>query len=173
MFVPRGTGLVWGRQESWPVAQAIIPTFNTQAYDIWMQVASPKDLPQSVYMSPGGFHSFERRWALDEASKFHQAVGKSRVTQRIYRLNQQLKEGLAAMPQLVLRTPLSQDLSAGIVCFEVAGTTPGQVVAKLRRRGTVGCVTPYATQYVRLALGLLNSSEEIETTLREIRNLRR
>jgi len=172
MFGPRGTGLVWGHPQAWPIAQATIPTFNTQAYDLWMKNASSKDLPQSVHMTPGGFHSFEHRWALDEAFTFHQAIGKSKVTQRIYDLNQQLKQGLAAMPHVTLHTPLSQDLSAGIVCFEVAGMTPRQIVEKLRQRRIVGSVTPYATQYARLAPSLLNSPTELETTLAEIRHLR-
>lgn len=172
MFGPRGTGLVWGHPRAWPVAQATIPTFNTQAYDIWMKVAPTKDLPQSVYMTPGGFHSFEHRWALDEAFTFHQTIGKSRVTQRIHELSQQLKQGLAGMPDITLHTPLSQDLSAGIVCFEVAGMTAREVVVKLRQRGIVGSVTPYATQYARLAPGLFNSTNEIDKTLAEIRSLR-
>lgn len=172
MFGPRGTGLVWGHPKAWPIAQATIPTFNTQAYELWMKNGSSKDLPQSIYMTPGGFHSFEHRWALDEAFKFHQTIGKSNVTQRIYELNQQLKQGLAAMPHVTLHTPLSQDLSAGIVCFEAAGMTPHQIVKKLRQRKIVGSVTPYATQYARLAPSLLNSPQDIETTLGEIRNLR-
>lgn len=172
IFGPRGTGLVWGRQDAWPIAQAIIPTFNTEAYDMWMKVIPEKDLPQSIYMTPGGFHSFEHRWALDEAFKFHQALGKARVTQRIYELNQQLKQGLASMPHVTLHTPLSQDLSAGIVCFEVVGLSPRQAVKKLREKGIIGSVTPYATQYVRLAPGLLNHPGEIDRVLKEIRQLR-
>jgi selenocysteine lyase/cysteine desulfurase len=170
MFGPRGTGLVWGHPRAWPVAQATIPTFNTQAYDIWMKAAPPKDLPPSIYMTPGGFHSFEHRWALDEAFTFHQAIGKSRVTQRIHELSQQLKQGLAAMSHVTLHTPLSQDLSAGIVCFEVDGVTAREVVARLRQRGIVGSVTPYATQYARLAPGLFNSTSEIQTTLEAIQD---
>jgi selenocysteine lyase/cysteine desulfurase len=172
MFGPRGTGLVWGHTRAWPVAHATIPTFNTQAYDIWMKIKPPKDLPMSVYMTPGGFHSFEHRWALDEAFKFHQAIGKTRVTQRIYELNQLLKQGLVRMPHVTLHTPLSQDLSAGIVCFEVAGLSARQVVERLRERGIIGSVTPYAAQYARLAPGLLNSTEEVETVLKAIQNLR-
>ncbi len=172
MFGPRGTGLVWGHPRAWPIAQATIPTFNSQAYELWMKNASSKDLPPSVHMTPGGFHSFEHRWALDEAFKLHQAIGKAKVTQRIYELNQQLKQGLAAMPHVTLHTPLSQDLSAGIVCFEVAGMTPRQIVEKLRQRGIAGSVTPYATQYARLAPSLLNSSQDIEKTLQEIKKLR-
>ena len=172
MFGPRGTGLVWGHPKAWPIAHATIPTFNTQAYDLWMKNASSRDLPPAVHMTPGGFHSFEHRWALDEAFKFHQAIGKAKVTHRIYQLNQQLKQGLTAMSQVTLHTPVSQDLSAGIVCFEVAGMTPRQIVEKLRQRKIVGSVTPYATQYARLAPSLLNSQQEIDITLREIRNLR-
>ena len=172
MFGPRGTGLVWGRPQAWPIAQATIPTFNTQAYDLWMEHQSSKSLPQSIHMTPGGFHSFEHRWALEEAFTFHRTIGKSRVTQRIYELNQQLKQGLAAMPHITVQTPMSQDLSAGIVCFEVAGLVPRTVVEKLRQRGIVGSVTPYATKYVRLAPSLINSPGEIDRTLEEISRLR-
>jgi isopenicillin-N epimerase len=172
MFGPRGTGLVWGHPKAWPITQATIPTFSGQAYELWMDNKSSKDLPPSVHMTPGGFHSFEHRWALDEAFAFHQAIGKSKVTQRIYELNQQLKQGISAMPHVTLHTPMSQDLSAGIVCFEVAGLTPPQVVDKLRQRSIVGSVTPYATKYVRLAPSLINSPKEIEATLEEIRKLR-
>ncbi len=172
MFGPRGTGLVWGQKRAWPVANPIIPTFNTHAYDIWMKVSPPKELPNSVYMTPGGFHSFEHRWALDEAFTFHRAIGKARVTQRIHELNQQMKQGLAKMPHITLHTPMSQDLSAGIVCFEVSGMTPGQVIERLRIKKIIGSVTPYATQYARLAPSLLTSPEDIEQTLREILKLR-
>ena len=172
MFGPRGTGLVWGHPKAWPIARATIPTFGSQAYDLWMENRSSKDLPPSVHMTPGGFHSFEHRWALDEAFVFHQTIGKSTVTQRIYELNQQLKQGLAAMPHVTLHTPMSQDLSAGITCFEVTGLAPRQVVERLRQRNIVGTVTPYATKYVRLAPSLINSAEEIDTTLRAINELR-
>jgi len=67
---------------------------------------------------------------------------------------------------------MSQDLSAGIVCFEVSGMTPGQVIERLREKRIIGSVTPYATQYARLAPSLLTSSEEIEQTLIEILKLR-
>jgi isopenicillin-N epimerase len=171
LFGPRGTGLVWGHPRAWPIANAIIPTFDSEAYDVWMKVIPPRPLPSSVYMTPGGFHSFEHRWALDQAFIFHQSLGKSRVTKRIHELNDQLKEGLKTMPHVTLHTPLPRELSAGIVCFEIAGFSPDQVVAELRRRSIVASVTPYATQYARVAPGLLNTPAEIDTVLKEIRTL--
>jgi selenocysteine lyase/cysteine desulfurase len=171
MFGPRGTGLVWGHPRAWPVAKAIIPTFDTDAYDIWMKAIPPRALPPAVYMTPGGFHSFEHRWALDQAFLFHQALGKTRVAKRVQDLNDQLKQGLTTIRRITLHTPLSHDLSAGIVCFEIAGMSPEQVVMELRRKGIVASVTPYAAKYARVAPGLLNSEAEIETVLKEIRVL--
>lgn len=171
LFGPRGTGLVWGHPRAWPVANAIIPTFNFEAYRIWMKEVPPKQLPYGAIMTPGGFHSFEHRWAVAEAFRFHQAIGKARVAERIHALNDQLKDGLAKMKHVTLHTPRARDLSAGIVCFEVDGWKPAKVVEHLRQRKIMASVTPYATQYVRLAPSLLTSAEEVEKTLQEVRNL--
>jgi isopenicillin-N epimerase len=83
-----------------------------------------------------------------------------------------MKQGLAKMPHVTLHTPMSQDLSSGIVCFEVAGMTPRHVTERLRQKKIIGSVTPYATQYARVAPSLLTSSEDIEQALQEILRLR-
>ena len=171
LFGPRGTGLVWGHPRAWPVTNATIPTFNFEAYRIWMQEIPPKEIPWGAIMTPGGFHSFEHRWALSEAFRFHLAIGKPRIAERIHALNDQLKDGLAKMPRVTLHTPRSRDLSAGIVCFEVADWKPQQVVDHLRERRIMASVTPYATRYVRLAPSLLTSPEEVEKTLAEVRKI--
>lgn len=171
LFGPRGTGLVWGRPRAWPAAHATIPTFSGEAYRIWMKELPPREVPRAVAMTPGGFHSFEHRWALDEAFKFHLAIGKDRIAARIHALNRQLKEGLTTMPHVTLHTPMAEDLSAGIVCFEVEGMTPEQAVQALRRKQILASVTPYATKYTRLAPSLLTSPEEVDKTLEEVRRL--
>jgi selenocysteine lyase/cysteine desulfurase len=173
MFGPRGTGLVWGHPKAWPFTNAIIPTFNTDAYDIWTNDAPPHPVPQSVYMTPGGFHSFEHRWALDQAFAFHQAIGKVRVTERIHALNDRLKDGLATMKHVRLRTPRSRELSAGIVCFDVAGMKPPEVIERLRQQGIMGSVTPYADHLARLAPSLLTLEEDVDRTIEAIHALRR
>jgi selenocysteine lyase/cysteine desulfurase len=82
-------------------------------------------------MTPGEFHTFEHRWALTEAFQFHHQIGKTRVTSRIREPNTQCKEGLSRMPHVQLHTPISEKLSAGMVCFEIKGLTPEQTVAQL------------------------------------------
>ena len=172
LFGPRGTGLVWGHPRAWPAAHATIPTFNNEAYRIWMKELPPREVPRAASMTPGGFHSFEHRWALDEAFKFHLAIGKDRIEGRIHQLNRQLKEGLAGMNHVTLHTPMADDLSAGIVCFEVDGMSPEQVVQALRRKLILASVTPYATKYARLSPSLLTSPEQVDKTLEGIRNLK-
>jgi selenocysteine lyase/cysteine desulfurase len=75
------------------------------------------------------------------------------------------------MRHIRLHTPLEEELSAGIVCFEVDGLNPKEAVGRLHERKIVASVTPYATRYVRLAASLLTSPEEVDKTLQEIRRL--
>lgn len=171
LYGPRGTGLVWGRQPAWAAVRPVIPTFDWGAFGSWMQGAPLRGVAPARLNTPGGFHSFEHRWAVAEAFRFHERLGKARVAARIHELNRQLKEGLAAMPRVTLYTPASDDLSAGIVCFEVAGMEPHEAVDRLAAHRIVGSVTPYATKYVRLAPCILNSPEEVEAALRAVREL--
>ncbi len=170
LFGPRGTGLVWGRAELWPRLRPIIPSFGAAAFGAWIKGQAPPPTTAEM-LTPGGFHSFEHRWALGEAFEFHQAIGKARVAQRIHALNRQCKEGLVAMKHVTLHTPLADELSSGIITFEVAGLEPAAVVKRLHERRIVASTTPYASSFARLAPGLLNSPAEIERTLGEIRAL--
>jgi selenocysteine lyase/cysteine desulfurase len=158
LFGPRGTGIVWGRPAAWSSASPTIPSFSGGA--------------AAGQMTPGGFHSFEHRWALAEAFRFHGRIGKQRVETRIHALNRRLKAGLAGMSHVTVITPRADALSAGIVVFSVDRLSPGAVVAGLRRRGIVATVTPYDPPHARLAPGLLNTPAEVDRVLAAIRALR-
>jgi isopenicillin-N epimerase len=159
LFGPRGTGIVWGRSTAWDAVDPTIPTFSG--------TATP-----GAEMTPGGFHSFEHRWALAEAFRLHLRIGKGRVARRIHALNMRLKAGLASMSHVTLVTPQSSALSAGIVCFSVDRMSPAAVIDALRRRRIVATVTPYDPPYARLAPGLFNTPADVDRALRAIRSLR-
>jgi selenocysteine lyase/cysteine desulfurase len=168
MFGPRGTGVLWGRAEHWPAMQPTIPDFGFASFQGWLAGAAPSPIT-AERMSPGGFHSFEHRWSLGEAFEFHKSIGKSKITARIHELNRQAKQGLAAMKHVKLHTPLADEVSAGMTCFEVAGIPVKEVVKRLHAKKIVATTTPYVTSYARLAPGVLNSPSDIEAALREIR----
>jgi selenocysteine lyase/cysteine desulfurase len=122
-------------------------------------------------MTPGGYHAFDHTWALNSAFDLHASLGKDRVATRVHALCRQLKEGLRAMRQVRLQTPMAETLSSGIVCFEIDGMAPDKVVAGLADRGVIASRTPYRTPYARLCPGLLTPGNDVEKTLEAVRTL--
>lgn len=172
LFGPRGTGIVYGSERGWKNVSPTIPTFmDDSVRDAWITGDVVADQTTGKRMSPGGFKTFEHQWAMAEAFDFHFEIGKGKIAARTNELNLQMKEGLAAMPHVKLYTPMSEDLSAGLVCFDVDGMSAQSVVNRLRQRRIVATVTPYADSYARVAPSILNSPEEIETVLSAIRAL--
>jgi selenocysteine lyase/cysteine desulfurase len=168
LFGPRGTGVIWGRAEAWNGITPTIPTFDGRAFGPWMEGRAP-ELPRAIAMSPGGFHSFEHRWALAEAFDFRRRIGRARAAARTHALAQRLKNGLAELKRVRLVTPQSASLSAGLVCFEVEGRDPFEFVDRLYARARiVASVTPYSTPYVRLGATILNTPAEVDRVIRAV-----
>jgi selenocysteine lyase/cysteine desulfurase len=122
-------------------------------------------------MTPGGFHSFEHRWALPAAFDLHLSMGKARVQQRIHQLNTQTKEGLAKVKGVKLYTPMSPELSSGLVCFDVDGVPQVEVVERLHKQGIIASNTPYRQSYARFAPSLINNPEEIDRAVAAVAGL--
>lgn len=172
---PRGTGVIWGRRESWDAVTPIVPTFDGRAFGPWLRGETPStiaELPRAAAMTPGGFHAFEHRWALREAFDFRRQIGRERAATRTHELASRLKDGLAGIKGVQLVTPEKPALSAGLVCFDVRGNDAGQVVDRLYRNARiVASVTPYARRYVRLGPSILNSTEDVDRAVRAVRAL--
>jgi selenocysteine lyase/cysteine desulfurase len=164
IFGPRGTGILWGSERAWASARPVIPCFTREAFDRWEAHDAPAS-PSGPYHSPGGFHSFEHRWALDAAFRFHLQLGKAAIAARIAALAARLRDGLAACPNVTLQTPRSPAVTAGIVCFEVKGYQPKAVVEALAKRNIIASTTPYATTYARLSTSLFNTKAEVDTAV--------
>jgi selenocysteine lyase/cysteine desulfurase len=168
LYGPRGTGVLWANERVRELMRPTIPSFDGSSYGAWVAGGEPGGVPDGPTLTPGGFHSFEHRWALSEAFAFHQGIGRERVEARIRGLASRLKAQLAEIRGVRLRTPQSPGLSAGLVCFEVAGRDPSEVVARLASRRIVASVTPYATRYVRLGPGIVNTPEHVDAAVRAI-----
>jgi selenocysteine lyase/cysteine desulfurase len=172
LFGPRGTGLLWGRSAAWRRLEPTIPSFDGRAYEAWMNGESAPDGPRGPLLTPGGFHSFEHRWALSAALDLHERIGRQRIAERTRSLARRLKEGLAATQRVRLRTPLDERLSSGLVCFELRGLAARDAVARLRsEHEVVLSVTPYRTEYVRAGPSILNAPAEVDRLLDAIRSL--
>jgi selenocysteine lyase/cysteine desulfurase len=172
IFGPRGTGILWGKESSWAALRPTIPTFDGQEpYEAWMAGSAPNQATHASWVSPGGFHAYEHQWAAADAFRFHLQIGKQKVADRIHALNSQCKEGLGSIPGVKLYTPKGVTLSAGIICFDVEGKTPQQVVENLLTKKIIASTSPYAVSYARVAPSLVNTPEEVDRTVAAIRSL--
>jgi selenocysteine lyase/cysteine desulfurase len=171
LYGPRGTGVLWANQRVRELMRPTIPSFDGGSYGAWVAGGMPTGIPDGPTLTPGGFHSFEHRWALPEAFAFHQGIGRERVEARVRGLASRLKGQLAEVRRVRLRTPQSPGLSAGLVCFEVEGRDPAEVVSRLAAKRIVASVTPYATRYLRLGPGIVNTPEHVDAAVRAVRAL--
>jgi isopenicillin-N epimerase len=172
LFGPRGTGFVWAKPAVWQRMRPVVPSFSSsEIFAAWEEQRDPQTTPQAAWFSPGGFQAFEHFWAVPEAIRFHQNIGSTRITSRIHELNAQMKDGLARMAHIQLYTPQDENLSAGMVCFDVKGIKPGEVVKRLLTQRVVASTTPYHVSYARLACSIINTPQEVETVLGAIRTM--
>ncbi len=171
IFGPRGTGFVWAKSEVWATMRPLIPSFTTlELFQAWAAEKQPAPPARATWFSPGGFWAFEHYWALPAAFGFHRRIGSARITERVHSLNEQVREGLAKMSHVTLYTPRSNDLAAGIVCFDVKGMKQTEVVQRLLEKNRIiASTTPYAVSYARVAFGIQNTTDEVDKTLAAIR----
>jgi selenocysteine lyase/cysteine desulfurase len=170
LFGPRGTGILWAKKDAWHMVNATIPPFSI-AYGMWMGTVPEGELSFHAKITPGGFHSFEHRWALKEAFEFHLEIGKEKIQTRTHTLNTMLKEGMSNIKHINLHTPLSNSLSSGINSFEVNGMSPNKVIKKLRKVNIIGSTTPYKTIYARLTPCIINTEEEVKHCIRALEKI--
>ena len=172
---PRGTGVLWASEAGRARLVPVIPTFARPDYLDWMtgRPAAPGEHDWGPTLTPGGYHSFEQRWALAQAFAFHTALGREAVAARIAELTGQLKAGLAATSGVRVHTPMAPADSAGIVCFELDGRDPEGAAAALGERGVAVSVAPYATRYLRAGATLLVDERGIDRALAAVREVAR
>ncbi|WP_054051355.1 aminotransferase class V-fold PLP-dependent enzyme [Alloactinosynnema sp. L-07] len=166
LFGPRGTGIVWGKAEAWAQLDPVLPSFSGPAFGEWFD-GRPAGPTTAALFTPGGYHSFEHRWAVAEAFRFHLVIGRERVAARTREQVERIRAGLAGIASVSLRTPAAD--SAGLVCFDVAGEEPQAVVARLAGHGVSATVTPYRERRVRVGPSIVTSDEDVDALIAALR----
>jgi selenocysteine lyase/cysteine desulfurase len=169
LWGPHGTGLVWGRPTAWGRLDPLFASFSAPA-----PPADPGGpAGPGLMATPGGYHAFEHRWALDEAFSLAQAIGKDEIHRRTVDQATTLKEGLGAIEGLTVVTPVDPELSAGIVCVGVVDGDPFSLIAPLRDQGIVASITPYDVPYLRLGPSIVTTPDDVEAAVSALGELAR
>jgi hypothetical protein len=168
LYGPRGTGVLWANVRVRELLRPTIPSFDDPAsYGAWLAGAAPTGRPDGARLSPGGFHSFEHRWALAEAFRFHQAMGRSRVQSRIRSLAARLKTHLEDVPGVRLRTPAgavslpASLLRGGWYRPQRGRATPGYAPYRGQRDAVCGALRPVRS-------GIVNAPAELDAAVRAV-----
>jgi selenocysteine lyase/cysteine desulfurase len=158
IFAPSGTGIVCALPDAWaqvhPLVPSLLGTRNA-----------------GFQHSPGGTGAYEHSWAVDDAFQFHLDVGKEAIEQHTVTLAQWLKEGLARIKNVRVVTPMSRDLSSGIVCCAVPDHE--QANAQLANEGIMAMTTHDAdgNYFLRFSPSLLNTRQHIDATLKAVEKI--
>jgi selenocysteine lyase/cysteine desulfurase len=168
LFGPRGTGLVWGKPEAWARMAPSVPSFAPIAIEAWANGTDPVRKWPGQLATPGGYHSFEHRWALGEAFKFHLMIGRDRVADRTHVQATALKAALAEIGGVTVVTPVDESLSSGIVAVQLARRDPFELVELLRGRNIVASVGPHTPRYVRFGPSMVTTPDEGEELVESI-----
>ena len=118
---PRGTGLAWGNDNVWEMVQPTMTAFESGVQDAFLYGGTPDEVPMAWRITPGGFHSFENRWALPKAFEMHEQIGRQRIQDRIHTFTRHMVKELDKMSHVTVHTPLDESLQSGLACFEVEG----------------------------------------------------
>jgi selenocysteine lyase/cysteine desulfurase len=168
---PRGTGIVWATSSAWERLRPTIPSFAGDAYAAWLFDDHPTWVAPGPLNTPGGFHSFEHRWALAAAFGVHanELGGRAAVAGTTHALAARLKEGLAEIDGVTIKTPEDEALSAGLVCADLQAMPAGEAVDRLREEHQViATVTPYATEYLRFGPTVANGEDDVDATVEAV-----
>jgi selenocysteine lyase/cysteine desulfurase len=170
LYGPRGTGFIWGRLRAWKRVRRVLPSF-TGVMDDYSAGEPPNRSMDGRQFTPSGFHSLEHRWAATEVFRFHALIGRARIRERVRELNQQCKAGLASMEHVHVHTPSSVELSAGVTAFELTNMSTSEARKRLLEKRIIATVAPYPSALLRLTPGIINTPDEVEVALAEIRAL--
>lgn len=170
LFGPRGTGIIWAAPHAWERMAPMIPTFDVRAFAAWIAGQPPTTVPPGPLMTPGGYHSFEHRWALPQAFEHHADLGgPAEVAGRTRALAARMKRGLKEISGVRVKTPDDEELSAGLVCAAVPALPAFLIVDRLlEEHRVIASVTPYAWRFVRFGPTATNTEAEVDWALEAV-----
>ena len=168
LFGPRGTGLVWAAGDAWERLAPTIPTFDGGGIRgvALRQRAGGRRPARSTRPAGSTRSSTAGRSRRRSPSTRRSSAAARRWPTTTHALATRLKEGLAEIDGVTVKTPMDEELSAGLVAVELARSRPRDAVDRLREEHkVVTSVTPYATEYLRFGPSVANTEDDVDEAI--------
>jgi isopenicillin-N epimerase len=159
LLAPAGNGFLYLRGE--------------RSKEVWPSICSgnwDNQDDNGFRLSQRGTGSLPVLVGAEAAMDFHFQIGPPRVQQRIKYLGDYLRDGLRGISKVKLYTPADPKLNAGITVYGIDGYNGAQLQDEMWRRDRL---RPRSSSGIALrqSTHIFNSPEEIDRTLRIVREL--
>ena len=159
LLAPKGTGVLYIRR---PVQERIWTTLASSQWD---------NQEDGMYrLMQYGTHNLSLLRGLEAAIDFMTQIGPDRVEARVRSLGSRLREGLGEIPGVIIETPISPELAAGITRYGIEGLEGTVLQDELwsRRR-----IRVRGAPSVRQSCHIYNDFAQLDETLEVVRELAR
>ena len=160
LFSPKGVGVLYARRTSQKLLKPLIVCRGWEDTSIRrLENYNTRNLPEVL--------------GLGVAFDFQNLLGPDRRQARIFELKKYLRDQISDEPAFAVKTPASNDLSAGITTVEVAGRDVRAVASALAERHAVDCrpMTSHNLNGLRISLSVFNSEDQVDVLVRGLQEL--
>ena len=151
LFSPKGVGVFYARQASQPLLKPLIVCRGWEDRSIRsFENYNTRNLPEVL--------------GLGVAFDFQNLVGPERRQARIFELKRYFRDRIEDDPAFAVKTPASDELSAGITTIEVVGREVREVAAALAERHRIDCrpMTSHGLNGLRISLSIFNTEDQVD-----------
>jgi selenocysteine lyase/cysteine desulfurase len=161
LFSPKGVGIFYARQASQKLLRPLIVSHGWGEDESIRRLENynTRNLPEVL--------------GLGVAVDFQNLLGPERRQARIFELKKYLRSRIGDDPTLAIKTPASDELSAGITTIEVVGHDVKEVATALAERYRIDCrpMSTHGLNGLRISLSVFNSKDQVDTLVGELRKL--
>ena len=151
LFSPKGVGIFFARRASQPRLKPLIVAHGWEDESIRrLENYNTRNLPEVL--------------GLGVAFDFQNLLDPDRRQARIFELKRYLRDRMAGYSAFAIKTPASDELSAGITTIEVVGRDVKEVATALAERHRIDCrpMSSHGLNGIRISLSVFNSEEQVD-----------
>jgi selenocysteine lyase/cysteine desulfurase len=151
LFSPKGVGVFYARRASQKLLKPLIVCRGWEDTSIRrLENYNTRNLPEVL--------------GLGVAIDFQSLLGPERRQARIFELKKYLRSRIGDDPAFAIKTPASDELSAGITTVEVVGREVREVAKALAERYHIDCrpMMSHGLNGLRISLSVFNSEDQVD-----------